>query len=234
MGVGQCPAAHRQTFTNEPFRLVVVRLLRAQQSQLGEAFSHIRMVAAVQRATSIERVAEELVCPLVVPETLVQRPERVEQLGLDGGLAAEALRLLKTAIDERHHAKIVRRGRIRLACIEEIQHELLHALRPRGLLGRDGACSGQSNGVGAGHRCQYDDRRARNQERTCVAPREFVRSIPNRVRPCIERLSIQEVIHVADKGLDARVPAFRIGVHRRQAQRVEIGPRRSALACTVS
>src|SRR5207344_2936250 len=57
---------------------------------------------------------------------------------------------------------------------------------------------------------------------------EFPGPIPEALRSRLQWLTIEEVVEIASERLNRRVPALRLLVHRRQAQDVEIRPRRGA------
>src|SRR2546425_977102 len=122
--------AHGEALPEEPLGFLVLRLIDSQAAERHEAPGYLGIVGPEERATLVERGAEQRIRPVELAELLVDASQRLTQLGLHRGVPIQTLGLLHTPVEQRHDAQAVRRADGLVAALEQVQHEALDALGP--------------------------------------------------------------------------------------------------------
>jgi len=167
---------------------------------------------------------QQRVRALELAELAIDAAQREVELRLHERLAIERPCERESAIDERDDAQVVRGTRSFVTAVEQLQHELLDALRA--IRFGDGGIAGdrEPRRVEGDERHDRHDDRSRRPGAPAVPSDEFLRSIADAVGTRLERLASKVVDDVAAKRLDRSVPPLQILVQGRQAERVQIRP----------
>jgi hypothetical protein len=140
-----------QCLRRQAFCVIEFCLIDPQQTESHQTVERVAILRPAQTTPLVERGLQQGVGAVVVAETLIQAAERLIERRLDRWLAVETTRFLHAPIDKRDHAQIVRRRRVGLACVEQVQHELLDARRPRRFLARRGVGAVETHGIERRH-----------------------------------------------------------------------------------
>ncbi len=215
---------HRQRQVGERIGLIVPRLIDAKQAEALVAVGHVHVVATVERPTLLETGAQKRVGSIELAKLLVDVAERRVERRLDRWLSIERACFAHAAIDDGQHAQTIRGPFIRVAALEQAQHEPLHAIRARRLVHGRGPRTGETDRVI--RRQAYDDRDDRREpgERAPVSLHELHGPIAHRIGSRLERLIPQVVVDVPNQRLGRLIAPRRIPVHGGQTQHIEIRP----------
>jgi len=210
----------------EPLRLVVASLLRAQRPEGHLGLPHLDVVRTVEGEAAVQRDPEERIGPVESPELSIHAPERVEQLGLDRRLRLQRARVAHAAVEKGDDPQALGRPHLLVLPAEEVEHEPLDPLRPLRLRQRRVAGHAQPERVVSDQSGHQDEGDRRRGDDPSVAADELPGPITDGVRPRLERLAVQVVVDVAEEGLGRPVPPLGVRMHRREAEDVQVGPRR--------
>ena len=219
---------HRQTFPDLLLGLVVPATRARELTAGDQRAGHVGVVGPECRATELERAGEQRLRLVQPAQVLGDAAERLQQLGLHRRLGLERLRLADAPVDQVHHLHVGGGADLAGSSLEQLEHELLDPLRPRGLGSHRVAGPREANGGVRGHSQHRETDRRGDEHRPGVPPQELPGPVGQRVRPCVQRLSGQVIAQIADQRLDRRVPPRRIALHRGEAQDVQVRPRGAA------
>ncbi|MNC84930.1 hypothetical protein D3C83_04990 [compost metagenome] len=216
------PPAHVESLAHETLGVVELRLSDAKQAHRHQAVGDLGVIRPEERSPPVQRVLKQRLRLGEVAQPLIDAAERPVHRNLHDRFGVEVLRFDHAAIDQRDDAQIPGRAGGLLAACEQVQHQLLDALRA-GRLGQRLIPRGGQAEREERHQTDNHNQDSRRRRQCAPVPSHVLpRPVADRIGTRVERLPFLVVIEVADERLDRLIAARRILVHRRQTEDVDI------------
>ena len=229
----QGPSRHRQAVAGQGFGVVEAGLIHPLAAEGDEAPGHLRTLRAEEPPAEVEARREQRVGPRQLAQPSVEPAQGVIELGLDRRLPIQRARFLETPVQQVNHPEAVRRSDLVLAALEELEHEALDPLGPGRFRQRGVPGAGQPHGVESRQAEHGKQRQRRGGDRLAMATDELAQAVAQAIGPGAERRPVEVAVDVLNQGVDRPIAPIAIGVHRREAEDVEVGPGGAALGTGV-